>query len=134
MTTYALSWDPFREFESLFASVADRAYSTAGSTPGVNVYADDEAAVVTTELPGVKPADLDVQLHEDVLRISATRPAETDSSLVRERPALAFARSVALPFPVDPAQVEARLANGVLTVALKRAATDRPHRIQVTQN
>lgn len=134
MTTYPLSWDPFREVEAMLASFADHAWSTAGATPGINVYADDEAAVVTTELPGVQAGDLDLQLHEDVLTIGAKRaadPAET-GWLARERPALSFSRSVSLPFPVDPDQVEARLKDGVLTVALKRAAADRPRRIQIT--
>lgn len=139
MTYHAMSWDPFREVEAMLAGLdrlADRTWSTAGATPGINVYANDDAAVVTTELPGVQPGEVDVRLHEDVLRIAATRKPDSasDGWLVRERPALDYTRSVTLPFPVDPEHIEARLKDGVLTVALKRAASDRPRRIQVNAN
>lgn len=140
MTAYAYSWDPFRDLESMFAGVdrlLDRTWSTAGTTPGVNVYADDEAAVVTTELPGVSAGDVQVQLQDEMLTIAAERanPDEGQGeALVAERPAMRFRRSVNLPFAVDPEQIEARLVDGVLTVALKRAASDRPRQIQVAAN
>ncbi len=139
MTTYAYTWDPFREVETMLAGVdrlIDRAYTTAGSTPGINVYADDETAVVTTELPGVLPADVQLQLHEDVLTLGAERKPDpaTGQALVAERASLRFSRSVSLPFAVDTDHVEARLNDGVLTVALKRAAADRPRRITVNAN
>jgi len=144
MTAYAMSWDPLREVEQLFAALDsdrfyNRAWSTAGDTPGVNVYADEETAVVTTELPGVQPGDVSVQMHEDVLSIAATpktdAAAEAETEwLGRARPQLTFTRSVSLPFQVDPDHIEARLKDGVLTVALKRAAADRPRRIQITGN
>lgn len=139
MTTYAYAWDPFREVESMLAGmdrVLDRAWSTAGSTPGINVYADDEAAVITTELPGVQAADVQLQLHDDVLSVSAERKPDAGSGeqLTAERPALRFSRSISLPFAVDAERVEARLADGVLTVALKRAEADRPRRITVNAN
>lgn len=136
MTTYAYAWDPFREVESMLAGMdrlLDRARSTAGATPGVNLYASDEAAVVTTELPGVRPDDVQVQVHDDVLTLAAERKAEPAAGepCVAERPALRFNRSIALPFAVDAERIEARLADGVLTVALKRAEADRPRRIAV---
>ena len=139
MTTYAYTWDPFREVESMLAGVdrlIDRAWTTAGATPGVNVYADDETAVITTELPGVQPADVQVQLHDDVLTLAAERKSDAAAgeALVAERASLRFSRSVSLPFAVDPDHVEARLNDGVLTVALKRAAADRPRRIVVNAN
>src|ERR1035437_872908 len=102
MTAYAMSWDPFREFETMLAGLdrlADHTWSTAGATPGINVYADDETAVVTSELPGVKAEDLNVQLHEEVLTITAKRTSEPAIAgcLVQERPDLDFNRSVNLP-------------------------------------
>jgi HSP20 family protein len=139
MTAYAYAWDPFRDAEAMLAGM-DRlfshAYSTAGTTPGVNVYANDDAAVVTTELPGVAAGDVQVQLHDDVLTLSAERPvgATEGTLLADERAAIHFKRSISLPFAVDPDHVEARLSDGVLAVSLKRAATDRPRRIHVNAN
>lgn len=134
MTATTFTWDPFREVESLFASL-DRARSTAGATPGINIYTDDTSAAITTELPGVKAEDVQLQLQDDVLTISASRAVGPDEGvLVRERPGLQFSRSVSLPFQADPERIEARLKDGVLTVALQRAAADQPRRIQVNAN
>lgn len=139
MTSFAYTWDPFREVESMLAGVdrlLDRAWTTAGATPGINVYADDESVVVTTELPGVAAGDVRVQLEGDVLSIGAERRSEDGpgEELARERGALRFSRSVSLPFAVDQDQVEARLSDGVLAVSLKRAAADRPRTIAVNAN
>ena len=136
MVTSAYTWDPFNEIESMLNGMdrlADRAWNTAGATPGINVYTDDETTVVTTELPGMTPADVQVQLHEDMLTLGAERKADEGSGeeLVSERASLRFSRSISLPFAVDPDHVEARLSDGVLTIALKRAASDRPRHIQV---
>lgn len=135
MLTNAFTWDPFRDVEAMLAT-AERAWSTAGATPGVNVYANDESAVITTELPGVPAEAVQVQFDDGSLTITAERPAtsEDGETLVRERPALRFSRSVSLPFAVDPSRIEARLRDGVLTVALSRPASDRPRRIQVSTN
>jgi HSP20 family protein len=136
MTTCAMSWDPFRDIETMLSGLDhanDRAWSTAGATPGINVYATEETAVVTSELPGVQTGDITVQLYEDVLTIAAKRisdPTATDW-LARERPDLDFSRSVNLPFSVDPEHIEAGLKNGVLTISLKRTASDRPRHILV---
>jgi HSP20 family protein len=139
MTTYAFTWDPFREVETMLAGVdriLDRTWSTAGATPGINVYADDDSAIVTTELPGVAASDVQVHLHDGVLTIAAQRTPENAAGaiLASERGQLRFSRSVSLPFAVDPEHVEARLQDGVLAVALKRAASDRPRRIQINPN
>jgi HSP20 family protein len=135
MTSASYTWDPFREMASLFDNL-DRAVSTAGDTPGINVLADDDAVVVTSELPGAKADDVQIDLQDNVLTISAQRRLEADDDtwLTRERSNIRFSRSVQLPFQVDEQQVEARLRDGVLRVALKRAAADKPRRIAITAN
>ena len=136
MTTFpSLHWDPVREIASMLAGMdrlVDRARSTAGSTPPVNVYAGDDAAAVTIELPGVPADAVQIHLHGDALTIAASTPQEqADGWLVRERAPIDFRRSVQLPFPVDPEQVTARMTDGVLSVTLHRAAQDRPRRIAI---
>lgn len=134
MTYATYTWDPVRELATVVEHL-ERARSTAGSTPGINVYADETSAAITTELPGVKPDEVQVQLDDGVLTISASRAAAGDDGLIaRERPGLRFSRTVSLPFAVDPERIEARLKDGVLTVALQRAAADQPRRIQVAAN
>ncbi len=133
MTTFAMSWDPFRELERIL-SKTDRAWTTAGATPGINVYATDDAVMVTSELPGVPTADIEISLQNGALNITAKRNSKAQDGdwLVRERGELSFSRSVSLPYQVDENQVEARLKDGVLNIALKRAESDKPRRISLT--
>ena len=133
MTTFAMSWDPFAELERIL-SETDRARTTAGATPGINVYATEDAVMVTSELPGVSTADIDISLRNGALNITAKRNSAVDDGdwLVRERGALSFSRNVSLPYQVDENHVEARLKDGVLNIALKRAESDKPRRISLT--
>lgn len=119
-------------FDDLFAEF-DR-LSRAGSTSvPVSVWAGDDAVAVTVEVPGVAKDDLGIEVTADTLTISGNRkPVATEGTwLSRERDARRFARTITLPWRVDPDKVEARLANGVLTVAVRRAESDKPRKIAV---
>ena len=91
---------------------------------------------VAAELPGVREEDIDVSLDDDILTIRGEkkfeRQDEKENFHFVERSFGTFQRSVRLPFPVDPDQVQARFDNGVLTVTLpKSAQQQRTRRIQV---
>ena len=49
----------------------------------------------------------------------------------RERAYGSFARTVQLPFRVDPEKVQARYTNGILEIELERLEADRPKKIQI---
>ena len=46
---------------------------TARDFPPINVWQGANSVAVTAELPGVKPADLEVQVKDDLLTISGER-------------------------------------------------------------
>ncbi len=139
------------ELQRAFTHGLGRASWRDGSHAPVNVWANDDAIAVTAELPGVDPASVSVGLAGDTLTIQAKRAASTTSPLDststektaagakaeavtwhrREREAYDLSRTIGLPYHVDPASVEARLKNGILTVALRRAEADKPRRITV---
>lgn len=125
MTAYAYAWDPVRDVETMFAGMDRLFHHPAGLTPRINVYASEDTAVVTSELPGVAASDLHVQVHEDVLTLDAQRGTE---------PTEHYRRRLNLPFAVDPEHVKAQLTNGVLTITITRAAADKPRRIPVSAN
>ena len=103
--------------------------------PLLNIHADEEKVIVTAELPGVDPADLDIAVVGKVLTIKGERKAEAlaenEKLLRRERAHGAFMRSIELPFSVEGEQVEATYKKGVLCVKLPRAERDRPRKISV---
>lgn len=136
----ALGRDPFlamRRFQDEF----DRAFAPylpdTGSAgyPAVNMWQGENSIAITTELPGVEPDDIDISVKEDTLTLSGERkmPEVGDKATwhMRERPVGRFARSIRLPFRVNPDNVEAHFSNGVLQIELQRPEEDRPRRIQV---
>ena len=110
---------------------------TGTISPRVDVSETDDAVEVTTDLPGVKPEEVEVELRDNCLVISAEHREEheekTDQKFHRvERRRGSYSRSVWLPSPVDESQVEAKLENGVLKVTLPKTQEAQKRRIQVS--
>lgn len=108
---------------------------TARVEPAINVYGNEERLVVTTEIPGLKTADLDITVHGRTLTIAGKRVApelgEDEGYTVSERGIGEFTRAVTLPYEVEPGKVEADYDKGVLTVKLPRVESDKPRRIAI---
>ncbi len=103
--------------------------------PAVNIYTNNDTAVVMAELPGVDPDDLDVNVQNDTVTLRGNRnreePGENEKYLRQERLYGNFARTFALPFQVDADNVKAKYRNGVLELELPRAEEDKPKRVNV---
>jgi HSP20 family protein len=96
----------------------------------------DKEIRITAELPGVTEQDIDVSLDDDVLTIRGEKKFERKDDKENfhfvERSYGTFQRSLRLPFPVDPDQVQASFENGVLTVTVpKTGRQERSRRIQL---
>jgi HSP20 family protein len=107
----------------------------AGAYPPVNVFNEGEDFVVVAELPGVKKEDLDVQVRGDTLRIKGKKAVTHDAKASvhrRERSAGDFDRTLTLPAQLNAAKVAAEYRDGVLTVRLPRAESERPHTVAIS--
>ena len=87
-------------------------------------------------MPGVKPEDVEVAVHNGVLTISGERKAEEQREgsgyYVRERRYGSFRRSMTLPQGVDESKISARFDGGVLEVRVSgAAAVQEPRRIEI---
>lgn len=107
--------------------------------PQLNIWTnDEEGAIVTAELPGVTPDDLEIEVTGDTLTLKGKRtPDEADSSSTyhrRERMVGEFTRTVQLPYTVDKDNVEASLNSGVLQINLPRAEDEKPRKITIGAN
>lgn len=114
-----------RLFEDMFHEFDDTREALSGVlAPSIDITQSDHEIRVTAELPGVKEDDVDLSVDDDVLTIRAEKRIEREDGKdvrhVRERAYGTFQRSLRLPRPVDPEQVRAHFANGVLTVILPR--------------
>jgi HSP20 family protein len=106
----------------------------AGNYPALAAWEDEGTLFVEAELPGMELSDLEILVTGgNKLSIRGERkPPHTDGTWHRqERGFGPFSRVVTLPYNVDPDQVEAKLQQGVLTLALPKAAEAKPRRITV---
>ncbi|MBI2483178.1 Hsp20/alpha crystallin family protein [Candidatus Uhrbacteria bacterium] len=90
----------------------------------VDVYETTEAFVIQTAMGGVRPNDLSIAIHRDLLTIRGERRPNTPdadaSYLTRECYWGRFSRSMLLPEPVDVPHATADLSYGILTIRLPK--------------
>ena len=100
-------------------------------TLGINVREEDEAYVLSALVPGLKSEDLNIQVLEDVLRIEGEYKQDENEYLLRELPNGSFTRTLRLPSAIEAESVEAKIADGVLTLKLPKAESARPKKISI---
>lgn len=122
-----------RQVHRLFEPVART--GSHDSFPAVNIWTGEDNALLTAEMPGVDPANIEVTVKDNTVTIRGDRapdePEEGASYLRRERGAGTFVRSLALPFHVDGDKVTARYRTGILRLTLPRRERDKPKRIAI---
>jgi HSP20 family protein len=125
-----------REMNRLFTEWPRQArWFPAPEYPAMNVWTKDDVTVVTAELPGINPEDIDISVEDDTMVLKGNRePDETPENTVyhrRERKCGSFSRTFRLPFRVDADKVQASFAKGVLSITLPRAEADKPKKITI---
>jgi HSP20 family protein len=125
-----------REMNDIFRT-HDAVYQGGrGVYPPVNLEETDEGYVLTAELPGVSPDDIDVSIEGSTVTLAGQRKVEYaagegTSVHRRERPSGHFRRAFELPAEIDVAQAKASHKNGVLTLSLPKSPALRPRQIQI---
>jgi HSP20 family protein len=109
---------------------------SAGVFPPMNVTQDDNNFYIRAEVPGVKAADLSVSALRNRVSITGKREIAKEYDKVsyhrQERTEGEFSRTITLPSEVAADKVEARYADGVLTLTLPKAEETKPRQIAVT--
>lgn len=114
-----------------YRQMARRALQNRERSLDINIHEDDEAYILSALVPGLNAEDLNIQVLEDVIRIQGEYKADENEYLVRELPSGSFTRTLRLPSVIDAEHVEARIADGVLTLTLPKAESARPRRISI---
>jgi HSP20 family protein len=136
--------NPFADFNQLRREVL-RLFDTAGEPQGaeadagvyppLNVTQDDDSFYVRAEVPGIKPADISISALRNRVSISGRREIAGEKDRVsyhrKERSEGTFNRTFTLPAEVDAERVDARYADGVLTLTLPKAEQAKPRQIKV---
>lgn len=114
-----------------YRQMARRALQNRERTLGVNIQENDESYVLSALVPGLNAQDLNIQVLEDVVRIEGEYKEDEQSYVIRELPSGSFQRTLRLPSVVDADHVEAKIADGVLTLTLPKAESARPKKISI---
>jgi HSP20 family protein len=106
-----------------------------GFAPSVDVAESTDEYVVTAELPGAKPEDVTIELHEGVLTIRGEKRSERDESKEHsryvERVFGSFSRSFSLPQNANGEKIQASFADGVLTLRIPKREEAKPRTIAI---
>jgi HSP20 family protein len=108
--------------------------SGSGVYPPVNVFHQGDDIVIIAEVPGIKKADVRLEVKGKTVRIAGSKSigyGDKASIHRRERLAGTFDRAVTVPVEVDADRVKAECHNGILAVWLPRAERDRPKSIPI---
>ena len=112
----------------------DQSLSGGGAFPPVNVFRKGDDIVIVTELPGIRKADLQIQVKGRTIRLAGMKTVEYGERAGvhrRERAAGSFDRAVNLPIEIDAVGAKAEYQNGILALFLPRAERDKPKTITV---
>lgn len=127
MARELLGWDPF------FGGRQPSAFS-----PAFEVKETTEAFVLKADLPGVTEDHLDIGVHNNVLTVSGARASEErkegETYALYERQFGSFSRSFALPDLADGEKIDAKLADGVLTLTIGKKAEAKPRKIALKRS
>jgi len=103
-------------------------------TLGVNISEQDDTYVLSALVPGLKAEDLNIQVLENVVSIEGEYRAVDAEYLLHELPNGTFRRALRLPTEIQAEKVEAKIADGVLTLSLPKAESAKPKRIKISVN
>ena len=123
------------EVDTLLSNIVDRDFWPMQFSPHFDLSETDNALAIRMDVPGIKPADIDIQVSGNMLTISGERKEEKEEkgrTFHRvERRSGSFSRSVMLPCAVQEDKIEAKYADGVLVVSLPKTEEAKTRKIKV---
>jgi HSP20 family protein len=118
-----------RLFETALSDFAGAPANSSSRFP-VDLYEDKDRTYVRAELPGVSRDDVNVEIVDGYLTITASRKKAVNATET-ESSSFSFSRSLELPEEVQADQVSAAFENGILTVTLPKREEAKPKKISV---
>lgn len=103
--------------------------------PSLDIIETEQEILVTAEMPGLDKKDININLTEDRLEISAEikreEKEEREGYIYRERRGGRFYRAISLPSQVDPLGAKASYKNGVLEIKMPKTEVKRKKRLDI---
>ena len=133
-----IRWDPFAELTALQKQFFGDDWMSPMkgiNIPTTDVYTKDNSLVVEAHLPYFEQKDVNIQVDDGALVISAERHEKADDKekqyVVRESSS-SFYRRIALPKRADANKINAHLVDGVLKVTVPLTPLPEPKKIAIS--
>ena len=126
-----------REMDRLFETEQPSGgmVTAADWVPAVDIKETDKAFIITADVPGVDPKDIEVNMENGVLTIRGERKEEKEEEKEGykriERVRGTFYRRFTLPDTADAEKISARSKNGVLEITIPKQEKVQPRKIEV---
>ena len=132
-------WGLSTAFDRLFDDSAFRPVAwgnIAESRLPLDITSSEDAVTIEAALPGIKPEDVDITVHQDNLTISVKDQSQQESRegerVYREVRRSSGSRTLTLPSGMDTEHATASFENGLLRLSIPRAEAAKPRQIPVT--
>ncbi|MCG8668269.1 MAG: Hsp20/alpha crystallin family protein [Pseudomonadales bacterium] len=105
--------------------------------PATDIQESENGYSITLDLPGVKPDEVNIEVHEQKLHISGERKRETNSENkvhYNERVYGSFNRVFRLPKDADETAINAKFELGVLNVEIPKQEKLQPRKVTINVN
>jgi len=111
----------------------DRNGNPRSAIPACSISEDAGLVTVKVEMPGVPKEALEIRIEGNELSVSGSRRAEAPRGryILKERRAEAFKKHFTLDDTISRDEVDAALADGILTLKLKVKEAAKPRRIEI---
>jgi HSP20 family molecular chaperone IbpA len=103
-------------------------------TPAVDIFETEKEITLLADMPGVKAADLDIDLHDNLLTLDGDvkiPEGDEEVDVIREYRIGKYYRQFSVSELIDQAKIEAELKDGVLRLRLPKAEAAKPRKISV---
>jgi HSP20 family protein len=124
-------------FDRFFEETPFRAWGNfAESRLPLDISSTEDAISIEAALPGIRPEDVEITVHQDTLTIGVKEQAERETRegerVYREVRRSSGSRTLTLPSGLDIDHASARFENGMLRLDIPRAEQAKPRQIPVT--
>lgn len=128
-------WKPFGEISRVFDDVFEGPHFRISADFAIDLYHEGNSLVAEMSLAGIDPKDTEVDVEEDVLRISARREDTKESKeknyYAKEIRRGSFERAIRLPAHVSAADTKATFKGGVLKVVMPLVKATQKQKVKV---
>lgn len=123
----------YRRFPLLFDELEN--WSEQEWAPRVDIKEEEKRFVVTADIPGVDPKDIEVTMDNGMLKIKGERKSESEKEnknyRLQECSYGFFERAFRLPDTANSKEIKAKGKNGVLTITIGKKAGTAPLKIAI---